>query len=180
MQSNLLAAVAEYIENNGGPDAVSQTPMSNVFAICSTQRRLPFRKIYKPSLCIVLQGAKRIELSDEIINYGAGTALAVSIEVPGFGGIVEASSEEPFIGMTIDFDIDLLRNVLENMEAPPPTTRETLGAFVEQLSEPLQDCLLRLVRLFPQPEAVSWRNARTILFAFDRAKWWRNCQDSSN
>lgn len=151
----LLAAVATYIDDHGGLDAVSPTPVPGVSLMCMSQARMPFRKIYKPSLCIVVQGAKRIELEDQAFDYVAGSALTVSVELLGYGSVTQASKAEPFLGITIEFDIALMLEVLEQMPNPPRPGGERLGVFVEQLSQPVQDCIERLVRLFDQGEAVS-------------------------
>lgn len=153
--ADLTQTVARYVSVHSGPDAVSATPMRDVSIMCSTQARLPFRHIYKPSLCVVVQGSKKIELEDQIFDYSAGTALIVSVELPGFGSVTQASKAVPFLGMTIELDIGLMREVMEQMTNPPRPAGERLGVFVEQLSEPVQDCLDRLVRLFDRPEAVA-------------------------
>lgn len=154
MTTDLQAALARHVARHGGPDAVSATPVAGVAVLCSTCPRMPFRKIYKPSLCIVAQGGKRIELNDGIIDYAAGTALVVSLELPGHGSVTEASRTEPFLGITIDLDIAMLREVLAQMPNPPRPSAERLGVFVETLSAPMLDCITRLVRLFDTEDAV--------------------------
>lgn len=154
MQSELTQAIARHVARHAGPDALSPTPLPEVSLICSTQARAPFRRLYKPSLCVVAQGAKRIELEERIVDYAAGTALVVSLELPGFGGVTKASKTEPFLGLTLDFDVSLLREAMEQTPAPPGAAGGRLGVFVERLSPELEDCLLRLVRLFETPEAV--------------------------
>ena len=151
---DMAGAIAHYVATFGQPDAATPTPVADVAVICSTSARLPFRKVYRPSLCVVAQGAKRIELNESVIDYAAGSALAVSVEVPGSGCVTVASPQEPFLGITIEFDAGLLRAVLEDMAAPPRPSGERLGVFVERLSDSMQDCITRLVRLFETPSAV--------------------------
>jgi AraC-like DNA-binding protein len=154
MQQQLRDEVARYVERHGGPDNLSSTPVPDVAVMCSTSKRMPFRKLYKPSLCIVAQGAKRIELEDQAFDYSPGTALVVSVELPGYGGVTQATKAEPFLGMTIEFDISLLREVLEQMPSPPKPGGERLGVFVEDLSDQMQDCIMRLIKLFDTPAAL--------------------------
>lgn len=155
MPSELRRALARYVADRGGPDALSPTPAAAVAAICSTCARAPFRRLYKPSLCVAAQGAKRIALEDKVFDYEAGTALIVGLELPGSGGVTRASKAEPFLGLTIEFDGALLREVLEQMASPPRPGAEGLGVFVERLSPEILDCLARLVRLCETPEAFS-------------------------
>ncbi|WMT91934.1 AraC family transcriptional regulator [Pelagibacterium sp. H642] len=154
MESELVSALSEYVAANGGADALSFTPLDGVVVLCSTQTRLPFRRMYKPSLCVVVQGAKRIEVADRALDYAAGSALAVSVEVPAYGGVTQASKEKPFLGLTIDFDTELMRAVLERLPEPPIAQSSGTGLFVETLSEAQRDCIARLVRLFSMPKAV--------------------------
>lgn len=154
VQSELAKVIAAYVDAHAGPDAASGTPVPGVMLMCSTSARLPFRKIYRPSLCVVAQGAKRVELNEATLDYPAGSALVVSIELPGFGSVTEASAAAPFLGMTVEFDAGLLREVLAQMASSPKPLGERLGAFVEVLTAPVQDCLVRMVRLLQRPEAV--------------------------
>lgn len=154
MKTDLVRVLAGYVAEHGGPDAVSTTPVEDVTILCSTQARMPFRMIYRPSLCIVVQGGKRIELEDRAFDYSAGTALVVSVELPGLGSVTKASKAKPFLGMTIEFDIALMLEVLEQMPNPPRPAGDRLGVFVEELSDTVQDCIDRLIKLFAKPEAV--------------------------
>lgn len=154
MNPDLPRILAEYVAAHAGPDAVSSTPVDGVTVMCSTQSRMPFRQLYKPSLCIVAQGAKRIELADRTLDYCAGMGLAVSIDLPGFGSVTKASAAMPFLGLTIEIDTAMLRDILGKLGTPPPTTPDRIGAFVETFSAAQQDCIARLVRLFATPEAV--------------------------
>ncbi|WP_018633847.1 AraC family transcriptional regulator [Neomegalonema perideroedes] len=153
MRTELSRAVARYVDIHGGLNMALQTPVADVVVICSTQPRAPFRKLYRPSLCVVAQGAKRISLENQTLDYDAGSALAVSVEMPGCSGVTQASEAEPFLGLTIAFDVVLLREVLEQTPSPPRPSGGRLGAFVERLSAPMEDCLTRLMRLLETPEA---------------------------
>ncbi|WP_118134812.1 AraC family transcriptional regulator [Oceanicella sp. SM1341] len=154
MDADLVGALSEYVASAGGTDALSRTPIDEVLVLCSTQASLPFRQMYKPSLCVVVQGAKRIEVADKVLDYAAGSALAVSVELPAFGCVTKASKAEPFFGLTIEFDVDTLRGVLEKLPKPPAVGPSGSGLFVETLCAGARDCIIRLVRLFNTPEAV--------------------------
>lgn len=154
MKTDLVEAFTSYVAAHGGPDALSHTPVENLFVMCSTKERLPFRKMYKPSICIVAQGAKRIEVAQTVLTYPAGTALAISVELPGYGSVTQASPEKPFLGMTIEFDMDLIKSVLDTLGRPPSIEANGSGLFVEHLNDAQQDCVARLIRLFATPEAV--------------------------
>lgn len=153
--SPLLEAVTAYIENNGGGQGLFPTSMPGFNVIRSFQEAMPHRKIYQPSLCIVLQGGKQILFGSETLNYGVMECLVVSIALPGTGRIVKASKTEPFVGLTLDLDIAVIRDIVERLEdrpAAPPSSNPC--AFVAQIDEPLAECIQRLVRLADNPKAV--------------------------
>lgn len=117
--SSLLAAVTAYIEEQGGGQGLFPTPIESFNIVQSFQAMMPMRALYRPSLCVVLQGAKEIHFGEDRLDYGAMECLVVSVELPATGRIVEASPEAPYIGVSIDFDVATMREVLEQLDAPP-------------------------------------------------------------
>ncbi len=154
MANALSKVLKSFTDEKGGGDGLFFTPIDGVHVMRSSQERLPQHGLYSPSLCVVAQGAKQIALDDQVFEYSEGMALAVSVEMPGFGRITKASPESPYLGLTIEFDVGLMREVLDLIEAPPRPTPDGLGLFVEQLSTSLQDCIVRLARLLTTPAAI--------------------------
>ena len=131
------------------------TAISGLSLMRSDHPTRPSYRIFKPALCLVAQGAKWAVFGDERIDYRPGEALLISVSVPALGCVVEASPAEPYLGLILEFDLAILREVAE---ALPPSSTETgsagRGAVVAKLSEPLAECVLRLVRLLHRPEAI--------------------------
>lgn len=153
--SALLEAVTTYIDSRGGGQGLFPTPMPGVNIIRSFQEVMPHRKIYQPSLCIVLQGAKQILFGTETLDYGVMECLVVSIALPGTGRIVKASETEPFVGLTVDLDVAVVRDMVERLESLPPAPASGGPcAFVAQIDEPFAECIQRLVRMADNPKAV--------------------------
>lgn len=155
MSLPLIAAVAAHIEAQGGGQGLFRTQVDGVNVVRSFQGMMPMRQVYRPSLCVVLQGAKELLIGESRLRYGAMECLVVSVEVPASGRIVEASPTAPYVGIMIDLDVATMREVLEQMDAPPvPAGGPGACAFVGQVDAPLGDCILRLVRLSETPKAV--------------------------
>jgi AraC-like DNA-binding protein len=114
--------------------------------------------IYKPALCIVAQGAKWTTFGDRRFEYRAGQALVVTVEMPAFGTVAEASPTEPYLGVIIEFDLGIIRDVMESMETldilPVMNDDVGRGVFVTNFDGPLADCALRMVRLLETPQAI--------------------------
>ena len=153
--SPLFAAVTAYIEAQGGGQGLFPTPIGGVNIIRSFQEMMPMRQIYRPSLCVVIQGAKQILFGADVLDYGAMECLVVSVELPASGRIVQASPEAPFIGMTIDLDVTMMRDVLGQLDTPPaPAAGPGPCVFVGPVDEALGDCMLRLIRMSETPKAI--------------------------
>ncbi len=112
--------------------------------------------IFKPVLCMVVQGAKCSMFGSERFEYRAGQALVVNVELPAFSQVTEASPSKPYLAVALEFDLALMQNVLESLETPPKADSDVgRGVFVTDVEGPLADCMLRLVRLLETPQAIS-------------------------
>lgn len=159
VSTSLLGAVNAYIAAQGGGQGLFPTPIEGFNIVCSFKERMRMRQVYKPSLCVVVQGAKEIALSEDTLRYGAMECLVVGMTVPAVGRIVEASADRPYTGVTIELDVAMIRDVLEQLHTlPAPSANPGPCLFVRRVDEPLADCVLRLLRMCETPKAI------TILF----------------
>lgn len=150
----LFGAVAAYIEAQGGGQGVFATPIDSFYIVRSFKERMRMQQVYKPSICIVLQGAKEIVVGEDTLRYGAMECLAVGMTLPATGHIVEASPDAPYTGLMLALDVAMIRDVLEQLEAPPaPPADSGPCLFVRQVDEPLAECVLRLLRMCDTPKA---------------------------
>lgn len=155
VSSSLLAAVNAYIEAQGGGEGLFPTLIESFNIVRSCQAMMPMRAIYRPSLCVVIQGRKEILFGEDMLSYGAMECLVVSVELPASGRIVEASPNAPYIGVTIDLDVTVMRDVVEQLDEPPvPPTGPGPCTFVSQVDEPLAGCIHRLIRMSETPKAI--------------------------
>lgn len=151
----LVAEVKAYVEAQGGGQGLFETPMDSVKIVQSFQEMMPHRMVYRPSLCIVIQGAKQILFGEDRVDYGAMQGLIVSMELPASGRIAKASATEPYIGITLDIDIAMMREVIEHMETKPvPDATPGPCVFVAQVDDTLGECILRLIRMTRRPDAI--------------------------
>jgi len=61
--------------------------------------------LYEPSICVIFQGAKAVGFGDELFTYDPNTFLLASVHTPARVRITEASTEHPYMGMTLTFTI---------------------------------------------------------------------------
>jgi AraC-like DNA-binding protein len=145
--SALLAAVNAYADAHGGGEGHFAVPNAGLHIIRAAHRMDNYYE-YQPCLCITLQGAKEIQIGEDLLRYGAMQCMVVGLDLPARGSIVAASPEEPFVGVTIELDLVLIREVMEQLdEAPVPREGDYRSMFIADISGPIADCVLRMVNL---------------------------------
>jgi AraC-like DNA-binding protein len=152
--NGLLEAVTRYTDAQAG-ESPFRTVIEGLTILRSDHEKRPNHLLFRPALCITVQGAKRANFGDQRFDYGAGQALVVGVEMPGFGTVVEASPSEPFLGVILELNLGILREVLDELETPPLAgPRVGRGVFVTNFDGPLEECVLRMVRLLDTPKAI--------------------------
>lgn len=152
----LFEAVQTFLRSRGGGEGHFQTPMAGVHFMRAFQEIPPMRRIYRPSLCVVLKGAKQILFGETTLIYKEMECLVVSVELPASGRMIGASPENPFVGLSIDFDVAMLKEVMQQLANPPrPAPASGPCVFVGQVDAPLTECVLRLARMAMTPDAAS-------------------------
>ena len=150
----LANAVKQYTDTHDGQNTF-RTAVAGLTILRSDQETRPNRIIFKPALCITVQGAKSALFGEHRFRYGAGQALLVSVEMPGFGTVLEARPSEPFLGLILELDIAIMRKVIDELAAPPASSAKVSKAIcVADFNGPLADCALRMVRLLDIPNAI--------------------------
>ncbi len=147
------ALKAELLRHTSG-DGIVPTAIDGLLLMRASETVLPHHVLYRPALCVTVQGAKQVMFGDKVFHYGEMQALIVSVETPGLGRVVQASREVPFLAIALEFDVEAMRAVLDQLDTPPvPGPGTQPGVFVDDVDGPLADCMLRLVRLLDMPQA---------------------------
>ncbi len=113
--------------------------------------------VYEPSLCVIAQGRKTIELGDREIVYGALSYMVSSVDLPVNGRVIDASPENPFLAVKINIDpAEVAELVLQLGDAAPPAEPidcpySACGLCVAQVDLGILDAMTRLVRLIDSP-----------------------------
>ncbi|GAB6126200.1 AraC family transcriptional regulator [Humidesulfovibrio idahonensis] len=111
--------------------------------------------IHEPSLCLVVQGAKRLLLGEEVFSYDADHYLIVSVDLPVVGQILDASPEKPFLAMVLKLDPRMISQLLVDGNLPQPRTQQTSrGMAVSRVTLSMLCAFQRLLDLLDQPEDI--------------------------
>jgi hypothetical protein len=110
---------------------------------------------YEPSLLLIPQGRKRVDLGKQSYVFGESTFLLTSIELPIVSRVSVASVEKPYLAFFLKLDMGIVRDVLHTEEVrisgPPVGTRGmVLGEATVELLTPC----LRMVQLLGAPQDV--------------------------
>jgi AraC-like DNA-binding protein len=110
---------------------------------------------YDPSVIVVPQGRKEVQIGADTMTYDSSRYLLTSIDMPAVTRVAEASEEEPCLAISLKFDISIVREFLSreefhSFEAAPnspalsivPVTAAFLSAW------------LRLLDLLSNPEDI--------------------------
>ena len=112
----------------------------------------PCSMTYAPSVTVIAQGRKRVELGRNIFIYDASRFLLTSVDLPVVSRVIEASEEVPCLALSLKLEMPAVRELLSREEirvaeapsdspgmATGETTVEFLGAccrLVDLLSTP--------------------------------------------
>jgi len=150
----LKQAIVRYAEVHVGEDGVALTPLPGVRMMCVHRPRGPMHSIYKPLVCLVLQGAKQMTVGVETATFRAGQSVVVTLDAPVAGRIVEASPEAPYLALAVELDMAALQDLAAELApTPAPGDRIAPALFAEDTEAATLDCAMRLMRLLDHPEA---------------------------
>ena len=112
----------------------------------------PLHTIIAPSFCVIAQGRKLMLLGTEQYRYDPASFLLISAEVPLVGQVVEASADQPYLGVRVRLDPELITSVLIDAGVVSnPARGSTRALGVSRLDANLSDAVVRLVRLVNTP-----------------------------
>jgi AraC-like DNA-binding protein len=152
---SMLADLATRIGKAMGNASQIAMPGAGLTLYQNTVPTAPNPCTYEPSLLVIPQGRKRVDLSKESLVFGETTFLLTSIELPIVSRVCSASPERPYLAFFLKLDMGMVRDVLHSEEvsipAPPAGTRGM--ALGEATVELLAPCC-RMVQLLDTPQDV--------------------------
>ena len=103
--------------------------------------------VYRPLLCLVLQGAKEVGTSSRSLRVGQGQSLVVSHALPVVSRITEAAAGVPYVALVFPIDLNLLRGLAPDVS--PRTGQAARDPFSISLcpcDPSMEDALLRYLQ----------------------------------
>jgi len=147
-------AVRDYAGRHANGDGLALTPVPGLRMMCVEAPAGELQSVYRPLVCLVLEGAKRLTVGREERVVTAGRSVIVSADMPVVGRIVQASRSEPYLAVAVELEMAVLRELAAQLGATRPQRPSELRTlFTEDTTASTLDCATRLMRLLDRPDA---------------------------
>jgi len=131
---------------------ITETALPRVRIAMSRQPTEPASGIYKPMLCLVLQGAKETTIGGQTLRYDPACYLIASLDLPATGRVVEASPEHPYLCLTLGLEPNILAELVP--EVAPHPDAGTPAFAVSPVTPALLDAWRRFLGLLDTPSDI--------------------------
>ncbi|WP_218752865.1 AraC family transcriptional regulator, partial [Vibrio parahaemolyticus] len=147
--------LAKLIERWTGNANQYDTPISGLRFSRWTAPTPPTSYTHNPSICLIAQGRKRVLLGEESFIYDANHFLISSVDLPIIANIIEASEEQPYLGLIMELDLTEISQLIVDSELAFTQSKEAQkGIAVGELSESLLDAFVRLAELLDEGQNI--------------------------
>lgn len=119
------AAIRELVARHAPTDGTHVSPLDGVqlFRLSQPVERLP--SLYSPSICIIVQGGKRVFLGGETHVYDDSRYLCATIPMPVEAEVPYATTEEPLLGLLLSLETRAMAEIVVEYEANVGPMRES-------------------------------------------------------
>jgi AraC-like DNA-binding protein len=143
-RAELARRISAVLPNDGISDPIpglrlarASAPTDRVFGVS------------KPSLCVIAQGAKELNVGDNLYRYDPEHFLLATVELPLTGRISEATPDFPYLSLRIELEPSLVGSVMieAGISAPQGGQADSKAMVVSRLGSDILETVLRLIRL---------------------------------
>lgn len=128
-----------------------ETPIPGLLITRAEEPTRIIRSVYRPSFCLVVQGAKTSMLGPTPYHYAAGQCLLASVDLPVTSRIVRASAAEPYLALSLAIEPAMVAELLAGQAAMPGAPSAFAALSTGDHDPALRDPLKRLLDLLDMP-----------------------------
>jgi AraC-like DNA-binding protein len=132
---------------------------------------------YEPSLVVLLQGQKRINVGKTTYLCDGSNFLLTSVDLPVVSQVIAATEKEPMLGLILKLEMSAVREILSQHEFHLQESADARGMAVGVTFPELLDACSRLVDLLDTPQDVPFLSSliqREIVFRLLRSPQGKN------
>ncbi len=151
-EDDMIEKICDIVKTYAADDVIMDTAIPSLQIYRTSQENVKIHTVYKPSVCMTLQGSKDVILEDEIFNYSKGEFLFTSMDLPVCGRVVKASTDLPYISLVLNIDTTDIFEIQKSMPVYElKSSRRSRAIFVEKMGASLSDAVFRLVKCLDHP-----------------------------
>lgn len=151
---SLRETLADLVRRHAAPVANEPSAIRDLFLVRHEENIRSMPTLAHPALCILAQGSKAVHLGEERYVYDPLHYMVVSVAMPISGVYLDASPDNPSLGIRLDIDPAEINNLIADAGPMGVPTASGRGLFVERLDPQLLDALIRLIRLLDTPKDI--------------------------
>lgn len=163
-----VETLIDIISRHMPSDGMHRTSIPGVSLARSSTPTVPMPVVYEPTLCLIVQGRKRVMLGTTAYVYDAANYLVASVHLPVFGAVIEASEVAPYLCLVLNLDMTALSDLaLRYPAADASDGVPAAGIVLNDTSPELLDAAARLASLLDKPgdiEALAPLVTREMLY----------------
>lgn len=151
LRAELGARIARYV----GMEEKRTTPVAGLTLHRRAVERPSVCTTYEPSIAVIAQGRKRVELGGMTFFYDESRFLLTAVDLPIVSQVLAPSEERPFLAIMLRFQMPVVRELLSNGEIPAAAAEAQPAAMATSETTPeLLSACCRLVALLDRPEDI--------------------------
>lgn len=118
----------------------------------------PMHGVYRPVLCIIVQGKKEVSPNEKIYLCSAAQSVIISVDLPIGGYVVEATPDKPYLSLTLSLDTAELCDIITQTKSTTAAIKAPCvnGLLLADADSALLACALRLTHLLNNPQDISF------------------------
>ena len=134
------------------PEDGTKEPLPGLILYRSSNPTAPLHAVFEPAVCVIAQGSKEVLFGNSRYQFDPLHYLLVTLDLPYVSQVIEASKEQPFLGLRLSLSPLLVGEVLLEIGHTQPEAHVDVRAIdVSLLDGNLLDAFLRFVRLVDSP-----------------------------
>jgi AraC-like DNA-binding protein len=151
LRSELASKIASFM----GSAEYRATDIPGLTLYRRTAPTTPSSVTYEPSIAVVAQGRKRVDLRRTTFIYDNSRYLLTSVDLPAVSQVIEATEKTPYLCLRLKLEMPVVRELLgrEEFQVPEAPPDSPAMATAESTVEFLDACC-RLVNLLDTPQDI--------------------------